>query len=76
MGTLVSAGRLFYAIGIIAFGLEHLVHADFVTRVVPYWPAWMPGHALWAYAVGLALVLQIYRRFKSLDVEALSEMKG
>jgi NADH-quinone oxidoreductase subunit K len=27
-------------------------------------------------AVGLALVLQIYRRFKSLDVEAMSEMKG
>jgi len=57
MGTLVSAGRLFYAIGIIAFGLEHLVHADFVTRVVPYWPAWLPGHAMWAYAVGIVLVL-------------------
>ena len=27
-------------------------------------------------AVGLALVLQIYRRFKSLDVDELSEMKG
>src|ERR1700675_3547665 len=27
-------------------------------------------------AVGLALVLQIYRRFKSLDVDALSEMRG
>ena len=27
-------------------------------------------------AVGLALVLQIYRRFKSLDVDAISEMRG
>ena len=27
-------------------------------------------------AVGLALVMQIYRRFKSLDVDALSEMRG
>ena len=27
-------------------------------------------------AVGLALVLQIYRRFKSLDVDVLSQMKG
>jgi NADH-quinone oxidoreductase subunit K len=27
-------------------------------------------------AVGLALALQIYRRFKSLDVDALSEMRG
>ncbi len=27
-------------------------------------------------AVGLALVLQVYRRFKSLDVDELSEMRG
>jgi len=27
-------------------------------------------------AVGLALVVQIYRRFKSLDVDALDEMRG
>src|SRR5580700_9073376 len=27
-------------------------------------------------AVGLALVLQIYRRFNSLDVDELSEMRG
>jgi NADH-quinone oxidoreductase subunit K len=26
--------------------------------------------------VGLALVLQIYRRFKSLDADAVSEMRG
>jgi NADH-quinone oxidoreductase subunit K len=27
-------------------------------------------------AVGLALVLQVYRRFKALDVDALSKMRG
>lgn len=27
-------------------------------------------------AVGLALVVQIYRRFQSLDVDALDEMRG
>jgi NADH-quinone oxidoreductase subunit K len=27
-------------------------------------------------SVGLALVVQIYRRFKSLDVDELSEMRG
>jgi NADH-quinone oxidoreductase subunit K len=27
-------------------------------------------------AVGLALVLQVYHRFKSLDVDALSAMRG
>jgi NADH-quinone oxidoreductase subunit K len=27
-------------------------------------------------AIGLALVLQLYRRYQSLDVDALSEMRG
>jgi NADH-quinone oxidoreductase subunit K len=27
-------------------------------------------------AVGLALVLQIYHRFKTLDVDAISELRG
>jgi NADH-quinone oxidoreductase subunit K len=27
-------------------------------------------------AVGLALVLQVYRRFKALDVDELSKMRG
>jgi NADH-quinone oxidoreductase subunit K len=27
-------------------------------------------------AVGLAMVLQIYHRFKTLDVDAISEMRG
>lgn len=57
MEKLVSAGRTFYAIGIIAFGLEHLVHGAFVTRVVPYWPASIPGQDLWAYGIGLLLVV-------------------
>jgi uncharacterized membrane protein len=56
MKTLGSFGRICYGIGIVAFGLEHLVHADFVTRVVPYWPDWLPGHAMWAYVVGVMLI--------------------
>jgi uncharacterized membrane protein len=54
--SLVLPGRLFFAIAIVAFGVQHLVHGAFVTRVVPWWPAWMPAHPLWAGAVGLALI--------------------
>jgi uncharacterized membrane protein len=57
MGKLVLFGRLCFAIAIVAFGVEHLVYADFVTRVVPFWPAWIPAHASWAYGVGVALVI-------------------
>ena len=51
-----SIGRTFFAIGIAVFGIQHLVYGNFVTRVVPTWPAWIPGRAWWAYAVGAALI--------------------
>jgi uncharacterized membrane protein len=67
--TLTSLGRLFFAIGLIAWGVQHLVAGDFVTRVVPSWPTWMPGRAMWAYlvgavliAIGLAIILEIKAR--------------
>lgn len=52
----ISVGRLFFAIGLIAWGLQHLVAGDFVTRVVPSWPAWLPARTMSAYLVGAALI--------------------
>jgi uncharacterized membrane protein len=56
MDRLISIGRVFFAIGLIAWGIQHLASGDFVTRVVPYWPAWMPARALGVYLVGAALI--------------------
>ena len=53
---LVSFGRLFFAIALLAWGAQHLVAGNFVTRVVPWWPAWIPGRTLWAYLVGAAMI--------------------
>jgi uncharacterized membrane protein len=61
-------GRIFFALSIIAFGIQHLIHADFVTRVVPGWPAWIPGRQLWARLFGAALIAAgtaILVRFKA-----------
>ena len=55
--TLIFVGRLFFAIGLIAWGLQHLVAGDFVTRVVPSWPAWLPARTMSAYLVGAALIV-------------------
>lgn len=52
----MSAGRWFFAIGLVAWGIQHLVAGDFVTRVVPSWPGWMPARTMWAYLVGAALI--------------------
>jgi hypothetical protein len=56
MNTLVTTGRVFYAIAIVAFGILHLASGGFVTRVIPWWPAWMPVRSLWAYGVGTILI--------------------
>jgi len=54
---LMILGRLFFAVGLIAWGIQHLVAGDFVTRVVPSWPGWMPARAFWAYLIGVALIV-------------------
>jgi uncharacterized membrane protein len=56
MQTLTETGRMFYGIAMVAFGLLHVGYANFVTRVVPWWPAWIPGRPLWAEIVGALLV--------------------
>lgn len=57
MEGLPSIGRTLYAIAMLGFGALHLGYGDFVTRVVPWWPAALPGRPLWAYALGVLLVV-------------------
>ena len=56
MKLLLPLGRCCFALALIAFGIQHLIYGDFVTRVVPAWPARLLPRALWAYLVGAALV--------------------
>lgn len=53
---LILLGRVFFAVGLTAWGIQHLVAGDFVTRVVPTWPEWLPTRTVWAYLVGVALI--------------------
>jgi uncharacterized membrane protein len=49
-------GRSCLAISMVAFGVQHLIYGDFVTRVVPRLPAWIPGHPFLAYGCGASLI--------------------
>lgn len=49
-------GRTFFAVGLVAFGVLQVVYGDFVTRVVPGWPAWMPARSLAVYLTGAILI--------------------
>src|ERR1051325_5414123 len=54
---MATLGRLFVALAMIAFGIQHLIYLDFVTRVVPPLPPWIPGHSILASVFGLFLVV-------------------
>jgi uncharacterized membrane protein len=46
-------GRIFVAISLVVFGVQHFIYGGFVATLVP---AFMPGRLFWAYFVGVAFV--------------------
>jgi uncharacterized membrane protein YphA (DoxX/SURF4 family) len=46
-----TLGRVFVAISLIVFGIQHFMYGGFVAGLVP---AFMPGRLFWAYFVGVA----------------------
>jgi uncharacterized membrane protein len=46
-----TLGRLFVAISLVVFGIQHFIYGGFVAGLVP---AWIPGRLFWAYFVGVA----------------------
>src|SRR4051794_39083162 len=53
MKLIARVAQSFFAIAMIAFGIQHLVYGDFVTRVVPKLGAYSSS---WAYLAGIILV--------------------
>jgi uncharacterized membrane protein YphA (DoxX/SURF4 family) len=45
--------RIFVAISLVVFGIQHFIYGGFVSGLVP---AFMPGRLFWAYFVGVAFV--------------------
>jgi uncharacterized membrane protein len=48
-----TLGRIFVAMSLVVFGIQHFLHGGFVAGLVP---AFMPGRLFWAYFVGVAFV--------------------
>src|SRR3981189_235297 len=53
MDKIQKLGRIFIAIALVVFGVQHFIYGAFVAGLVP---AWMPGRLFWAYFVGVAFV--------------------
>jgi uncharacterized membrane protein len=56
MNKLAGVGRSFLAIGMVVFGAQHFVYMDFVTRVFPKLPVWIPAHSFLACVFGAILI--------------------
>jgi len=50
---LFTTGRIFFAIMLIAFGIDHFLYTDFVSVLVPLW---IPGAVFWTYFGAVALI--------------------
>ena len=50
---LIPAGRVFFSIMLIAFGVDHFYYTQFVTTLVP---SWIPGPVFWTYFGAIALI--------------------
>lgn len=69
MKEMIILGRIFIAIALIAFGIQHFIYLEFVTRAFPVIPLWIPGHAILAclfgaflFITGVAILLGIKAR--------------
>jgi uncharacterized membrane protein YphA (DoxX/SURF4 family) len=56
MDRLALVGRVFFAAGLAAFGVQQFLYGDFVPGRAPAWPASVPGRLAWAYLSGALLI--------------------
>ena len=70
LSKFISCGKIFFAIMMISFGIDHFLYADGVKDLVP---GWIPAHLFWTYVAGVlligtgvAIILNIKRRLVSM----------
>jgi uncharacterized membrane protein len=51
------AGQIFIALAMIAFGIQHFIYLEFMTRVFAPLPVWIPAHSVFAVFAGILLCL-------------------
>jgi uncharacterized membrane protein YphA (DoxX/SURF4 family) len=57
MNSLIRTGRLFYGLGIMAYGIQQIVIQDFRPQILPPFPAWAHQYIAFALITGIAMVI-------------------
>src|ERR1035438_9850019 len=55
MRAIAPSGRFFFAVSMVAFGIQHVVYTGFIVGL-EFVPEWIPAHTFWAYFTAAALV--------------------
>ncbi len=66
-------GRIFVAVSLVVFGVQHFMYGGFVATLVP---AFMPGRLFWAYFVGVAFVAAAVGIFVDMLARPAATMLG
>ena len=53
----IRSGTLFYAIALLAWGIQHLILGDFLAGRAPTWPAGLAGKLFFSYSSGILLII-------------------
>jgi uncharacterized membrane protein len=56
MKQLIKTGRLFYGIGIVAYGVQQLIIRDFRPEILSPFPAWSHQYIIFPILTGLAMI--------------------
>lgn len=57
MKAFYLAGQNFIALAMIAFGIQHFIYLDFMTRIFAPLPEWIPAHQAFSIIAGIFLCL-------------------
>jgi len=56
MNNLIKTGRLFFCLGIIAYGIQQIVIRDFRPQILPGFPAWAHDNSIFAIVTGIIMI--------------------
>ena len=75
--AIARVGRVLIAIAMTGFAVQHFIYKGIIEGV-EILPRWLPGHVIWAYAVGTFLILAsiciVTERFGRLAATLLADM--
>jgi len=54
--SVITVGRVFFAVGMIVIGSQHFIFRQFVPEVVPIPPHTIPAQLVWVYLTGAVLI--------------------